>query len=517
MPRSRRGWPARSGSAESRPCRGRARRRSRSRRPAPPGTPIPWRRWRPRRSPARRPAPAPGTAPRRAAARGASARAAACHRARRPPARRPSGGRTGRPPPRPCRGPTRSSPAGRPAGRCRPGRWRRTRPPAGCRCGRRSRGGRAPRRPPRGRWAPAPRRSPACRPRRARPWPRRPAATGASRCACRRRTGSPPGRWSPPARRSRPGSWRAGAAGRRRSPPRPGRSRAPGCAAARRAGWRAPPPAPPGRPPAPSARTTPRRLSASRPPRPCQATDADQPSRHTLATTIGEPGRRRPRPTPALRLTARRPVSASRSSAAAPPRRRLPPRAEPFLRYLATTQHKTVLISSHVLSEVEQTVDSVVIIAQGRLIREGALKDLLSTALTAGGTGGNNGQATPPLSDPAQVRTVYGTAFGIGSLFTLILGVIAICGEFRHQTITPTFLATPRRNRVVQAKVAGVVIAGGLSGILMIATGLLVGAIVISARGFGTRLGSGDVQQVLGLMVLGLVVWAVFTLRRDVT
>ncbi len=57
--------------------------------------------------------------------------------------------------------------------------------------------------------------------------------------------------------------------------------------------------------------------------------------------------------------------------------------AEPFLRYLATTQHKTVLISSHVLSEVEQTVDSVVIIAQGRLIREGTLEDLLSTASVA--------------------------------------------------------------------------------------------------------------------------------------
>jgi ABC-2 type transport system ATP-binding protein len=54
-----------------------------------------------------------------------------------------------------------------------------------------------------------------------------------------------------------------------------------------------------------------------------------------------------------------------------------------FLRYMATRQGKTVLVSSHILSEVEQTVDSIVIIAQGRLIREGTLKDLLSTASVA--------------------------------------------------------------------------------------------------------------------------------------
>jgi len=136
----------------------------------------------------------------------------------------------------------------------------------------------------------------------------------------------------------------------------------------------------------------------------------------------------------------------------------------------------------------------------------------LLSALTAGSNNGNNGPAIPPLSDPAQVRTVYGTAFGIGSLFTLILGVIAICGEFRHQTITPTFLASPRRNRVVQAKVVSIVAISALSGIAMIAAGLLVGAIVISARGFGTRLGSGDIQQTLALMVLGLVVWSVLGL-----
>ncbi len=46
-----------------------------------------------------------------------------------------------------------------------------------------------------------------------------------------------------------------------------------------------------------------------------------------------------------------------------------------FLRYLAG-QGRTVLVSSHVLSEVEQTVDDVVIIAQGRLVRACPLAEL---------------------------------------------------------------------------------------------------------------------------------------------
>jgi ABC-2 type transport system ATP-binding protein len=47
-----------------------------------------------------------------------------------------------------------------------------------------------------------------------------------------------------------------------------------------------------------------------------------------------------------------------------------------FLRHLAHSQGRTVLVSSHVLSEVEQTVDGVVIIARGRLIHEGTLEEL---------------------------------------------------------------------------------------------------------------------------------------------
>jgi ABC-2 type transport system ATP-binding protein len=49
-----------------------------------------------------------------------------------------------------------------------------------------------------------------------------------------------------------------------------------------------------------------------------------------------------------------------------------------FLRYLAS-EGRTVLVSSHVLSEVEQTVDDVVIIAKGRLVRACPLEELTSS------------------------------------------------------------------------------------------------------------------------------------------
>jgi ABC-2 type transport system ATP-binding protein len=47
-----------------------------------------------------------------------------------------------------------------------------------------------------------------------------------------------------------------------------------------------------------------------------------------------------------------------------------------FLRQMATAEGRTILVSSHVLSEVEQTVDRVVIINRGRLVRQGTLAEL---------------------------------------------------------------------------------------------------------------------------------------------
>lgn len=55
-----------------------------------------------------------------------------------------------------------------------------------------------------------------------------------------------------------------------------------------------------------------------------------------------------------------------------------------FLRHLAHDQGRTILVSSHLLSEVEQTVDRVVIVGAGQLVREGTMEQLRSGAEGAG-------------------------------------------------------------------------------------------------------------------------------------
>jgi ABC-type multidrug transport system ATPase subunit len=52
-----------------------------------------------------------------------------------------------------------------------------------------------------------------------------------------------------------------------------------------------------------------------------------------------------------------------------------------FLRHLAHEEGRTVLVSSHLLSEMEQTADRVVIVGAGRLVREGSIAELRAEAI----------------------------------------------------------------------------------------------------------------------------------------
>jgi ABC-2 type transport system ATP-binding protein len=73
-----------------------------------------------------------------------------------------------------------------------------------------------------------------------------------------------------------------------------------------------------------------------------------------------------------------------------------------FLRSLAA-EGRTVLISSHVLSEVQQSVDDVVVIARGRLVRQGTLADLE----------GGPGAVLVRTPTPQALRDVIGTSYDV--------------------------------------------------------------------------------------------------------
>ena len=78
-----------------------------------------------------------------------------------------------------------------------------------------------------------------------------------------------------------------------------------------------------------------------------------------------------------------------------------------LLRHLAHDQGRTVLVSSHLLSEVEQTVDHVVIISQGKLIRRGSLDDIVGHAIAGVRV------RTPHLEKLSRLLTSLGVAFDL--------------------------------------------------------------------------------------------------------
>jgi ABC-2 type transport system permease protein len=130
-------------------------------------------------------------------------------------------------------------------------------------------------------------------------------------------------------------------------------------------------------------------------------------------------------------------------------------------------------------------------------------------AFTAGNTT-NGGGALRSLADPGSVRAVYGVPLEIGYILPLVLGVTMICGEFRHQTITPTFLATPKRSRVLAAKMVAAALIGLAIGVVFTVFSTGLGAILVAARGHAVLLDTASMWRVLVLVVVGIGIWTVF-------
>jgi ABC-2 type transport system permease protein len=108
----------------------------------------------------------------------------------------------------------------------------------------------------------------------------------------------------------------------------------------------------------------------------------------------------------------------------------------------------------------------------------------------------------PPVGDPTYEELVLSTGAN-ASVLLLILGVIGMTQEYRHRTATPTFLTTPRRGRVVTAKLVAYALVAVPLALVVLAVNLAVVLVYAGARGDPPEL-SGD--NLRTLLTSGLVI-----------
>jgi ABC-2 type transport system permease protein len=128
-------------------------------------------------------------------------------------------------------------------------------------------------------------------------------------------------------------------------------------------------------------------------------------------------------------------------------------------------------------------------------------------------------QGAPPLSADSLPMLVAGPVTLLSGA-ALLLGILGMTGEFRHHTVTQTFLVTPDRGRVVAAKLVAYPLAGIALALATLAFTAAVAAGWLAAKGItpsllDARLGRVLLGAVLAAGLCGLVGVGVAALVRN--
>ena len=128
-------------------------------------------------------------------------------------------------------------------------------------------------------------------------------------------------------------------------------------------------------------------------------------------------------------------------------------------------------------------------------------------------------QGAPPLAADSLPMLVGGPVTLLSGA-ALLLGILGMAGEFRHQTVTQTFLVTPDRGRVVAAKLVAYPLAGIALALSILAFTAALATGWLAAKGItpsllDARLGRVLLGAVLAAGLCGLVGVGVAALVRN--
>lgn len=105
-------------------------------------------------------------------------------------------------------------------------------------------------------------------------------------------------------------------------------------------------------------------------------------------------------------------------------------------------------------------------------------------------------------NDPAA-RLAALSHVGLASIFSLVLGVFAVAGEYRYKTITDTYLSRPRRGQVIAAKLVVYPAAGAVIGLASSVTAVAITQAWLAADGRWLDLSDPDPLRT----IVGCVAW----------
>jgi ABC-type transport system involved in multi-copper enzyme maturation permease subunit len=124
----------------------------------------------------------------------------------------------------------------------------------------------------------------------------------------------------------------------------------------------------------------------------------------------------------------------------------------------------------------------------------------IGAAGTVGSARASDRAADTFIPDLAGIAT-------LSALIALVLGIVVVTGEFRHGTITPTFLATPHRERVLGAKFVFALL--GAAALVVVALVVIAAVAVPWLLVLGDSITlDGDVAEQAGRALLGALLWA---------
>jgi len=73
---------------------------------------------------------------------------------------------------------------------------------------------------------------------------------------------------------------------------------------------------------------------------------------------------------------------------------------------------------------------------------------------------GRAGVATSPFNDPGIIRSIYNGGNVLSRILAMVVGIVAIGSEYRYGTLAASYLATPRRVRMLLGKAGALLIFG---------------------------------------------------------